>query len=142
MARREPPPPSSRLTRCSTVGAFGLDPLELDLGWDLDVSLDIQQPGRHPRNLGANIRGRFPRGNRIGATELAGVGQGESEGGAPDEAMGQLSLSDGRRIAYCHRADTQLTRGCAGIIFLCGFRSDMTGTKAGFLDSHCAARGL
>lgn len=27
-------------------------------------------------------------------------------------------------------------------MFLCGFRSDMTGTKAEFLDSHCAARGL
>jgi pimeloyl-ACP methyl ester carboxylesterase len=27
-------------------------------------------------------------------------------------------------------------------MFLCGFRSDMTGAKASFLDSHCAARGL
>jgi pimeloyl-ACP methyl ester carboxylesterase len=27
-------------------------------------------------------------------------------------------------------------------MFLCGFRSDMTGTKASFLDSRCAARGL
>lgn len=27
-------------------------------------------------------------------------------------------------------------------MFLCGFRSDMGGTKAEFLDSHCAARGL
>lgn len=27
-------------------------------------------------------------------------------------------------------------------MFLCGFRSDMTGTKASFLDTHCAARGL
>jgi pimeloyl-ACP methyl ester carboxylesterase len=27
-------------------------------------------------------------------------------------------------------------------MFLCGFRSDMTGTKAAHLDAHCAARGL
>jgi pimeloyl-ACP methyl ester carboxylesterase len=27
-------------------------------------------------------------------------------------------------------------------MFLCGFRSDMAGTKASLLDSHCAARGL
>jgi pimeloyl-ACP methyl ester carboxylesterase len=27
-------------------------------------------------------------------------------------------------------------------MFLCGFRSDMTGAKASLLDSHCAARGL
>lgn len=54
----------------------------------------------------------------------------------------QLALPDGRRIAYRQRKPTELTRGCAGIMFLCGFRSDMTGTKAEFLDAHCAARGL
>src|SRR5262249_58986061 len=60
----------------------------------------------------------------------------------PDDVMEQLLLPDGRQIAYRRRAGAQLTRGCAGIMFLCGFRSDMGGTKAEFLDSHCAARGL
>lgn len=69
---------------------------------------------------------------------MAGAGNSESE----RDALGQLSLPDGRRIAYRRRAAAELTRGCAEIVFLCGFRSDMTGTKASFLDSHCAARGL
>lgn len=69
---------------------------------------------------------------------MAEAGNSESE----RDALRQLSLPDGRQIAYRRRAATQLTRGCAGIMFLCGFRSDMTGTKASVLDSHCAARGL
>lgn len=77
---------------------------------------------------------------------MADVGQGEPVGepvGRPEgDAAGQLSLPDGRRIAYRCRAATELTRGCAEIMFLCGFRSDMTGTKASLLDSHCAERGL
>jgi len=47
-----------------------------------------------------------------------------------------LDLPDGRRIAY-HR--------CAGrrpgVVFLGGFRADMTGTKAGFLEAWAKARG-
>ncbi len=66
----------------------------------------------------------------------------DSQGGVSDDAPQQLSLPDGRQIAYRRRAGTELTRGCAEIMFLCGFRSDMTGTKATLLDSHCAARGL
>lgn len=77
---------------------------------------------------------------------MAGVGMRDSDGGvsgaAPGDSAGQLSLPDGRQIAYRHRAGAELTRGCAEIMFLCGFRSDMTGTKASLLDSHCAARGL
>ena len=52
------------------------------------------------------------------------------------ESAALLALPDGRRIAYRHRAPAQLTRGCAGIMFLCGFRSDMTGTKAEALAAH------
>lgn len=77
---------------------------------------------------------------------MADVGQGESAGesaGRPEgDTAGQVSLPDGRRIAYRRRPAAELTRGCAEIMFLCGFRSDMAGTKASFLDSHCAARGL
>lgn len=64
------------------------------------------------------------------------------KGESDSKAAAWLALPDGRRIAYRRRDATQLTRGCAGIMFLCGFRSDMTGTKASFLESHCAARGL
>ena len=52
-----------------------------------------------------------------------------------------LDLS-GRRLAYRTRIATDRTRDCAGILFLPGFRSDMSGTKATFLDEFCAARGL
>jgi pimeloyl-ACP methyl ester carboxylesterase len=48
----------------------------------------------------------------------------------------------GRRLAYRKRLATDRTRDCAGIIFLPGFRSDMAGTKATFLDDFCAAREL
>ncbi len=48
----------------------------------------------------------------------------------------------GRRLAYRKRLATDRTRDCAGILFLPGFRSDMAGTKATFLDDLCAARGL
>jgi pimeloyl-ACP methyl ester carboxylesterase len=48
----------------------------------------------------------------------------------------------GRRLAYRRRLATDRTRDCAGILFLPGFRSDMAGTKATFLDDFCAARGL
>jgi pimeloyl-ACP methyl ester carboxylesterase len=59
-------------------------------------------------------------------------------GGAPQI----LELPDGRRIAYRLRPAIDRTRHCAGIMFLGGFRSDMSGTKATFLDQFCAARGL
>ncbi|MFO1141350.1 MAG: alpha/beta hydrolase [Amaricoccus sp.] len=47
-----------------------------------------------------------------------------------------LDLGDDRRIAY-HRSEG---RG-PGVVFLGGFRSDMTGTKAQFLDDWARARG-
>jgi pimeloyl-ACP methyl ester carboxylesterase len=50
-------------------------------------------------------------------------------------------LADGRKIAYARRDSGPDARSRAGVVFLCGFRSDMTGSKATFLDSHCAARG-
>lgn len=57
-----------------------------------------------------------------------------------------LALEDGRRIAY-HRmraADESGDPSDArpGVVFLGGFRSDMTGTKATFLEDACRARGL
>jgi pimeloyl-ACP methyl ester carboxylesterase len=47
-----------------------------------------------------------------------------------------LDLPDGRRIAF-HRVAGALP----GVVFLGGFRSDMTGTKASFLDAWARGRG-
>src|SRR5438876_9318291 len=48
----------------------------------------------------------------------------------------RLARQDGATIAY-HR----LAGAAPGIVFLGGFRSDMTGTKALFLEEHCRRRG-
>ena len=47
-----------------------------------------------------------------------------------------LELPDGRRIAYARAAGA-----APGVVFLGGFRSDMTGTKATFLEAWARARG-
>jgi pimeloyl-ACP methyl ester carboxylesterase len=51
---------------------------------------------------------------------------------APD----RLTRNDGATIAY-HR----LAGAAPGVVFLGGFRSDMTGTKALFLEEYCRRRG-
>jgi pimeloyl-ACP methyl ester carboxylesterase len=48
-----------------------------------------------------------------------------------------LPRCDGARIAYRRAAGA-----APGIVFLAGLRSDMTGTKAGYLDCYCRRRGL
>lgn len=53
-----------------------------------------------------------------------------------------LELPDGSRLAYRRRLPTDRTRDCTGILFLSGFKSDMSGTKATFLDEFCEKRGL
>ena len=54
-----------------------------------------------------------------------------------DETTPQwLERLDGQRIAY-HRS----TGSGPGVVFLGGYASDMTGTKASFLDRWCAERG-
>ena len=57
---------------------------------------------------------------------------------APATATGRKSLArpEGATIAY-HR----LPGVAPGIVFLGGFRSDMTGTKALFLEEYCRRRG-
>lgn len=56
---------------------------------------------------------------------------------SPDEpAPAILTREDGATIAYHRRAGKS-----PGIVFLGGFMSDMTGTKARRLDAFCAARG-
>lgn len=66
-------------------------------------------------------------------------------------ATRRLELQDGRQIAYARRApaandltpngNQQKPAGLPGIVFLGGFASDMTGTKAMALDAYCAAAG-
>ncbi len=51
-----------------------------------------------------------------------------------------LDLGKGRRIAYRQRAAGRGAES-AGVVFLGGFRSDMTGTKAEHLDAWCAGQG-
>lgn len=48
--------------------------------------------------------------------------------------MQRLTLPDGIELAYRHSAGEAPT-----VVFLPGFRSDMTGTKASFLEEHCRA---
>ena len=59
---------------------------------------------------------------------------------APDQLHGAspqiLARADGATIAY-HR----LVGRSPGIVFLGGFRSEMTGTKALFLEDYCRSRG-
>jgi pimeloyl-ACP methyl ester carboxylesterase len=49
---------------------------------------------------------------------------------------GRLARPGGASIAYRDRPGKRPT-----VVFLGGFRSDMTGSKAAALDAHCAARG-
>jgi pimeloyl-ACP methyl ester carboxylesterase len=53
-----------------------------------------------------------------------------------DEETGTIRAPDGTPLAFRRRAG----RG-PGVVFLGGFHSDMTGSKAEFLDGWCAARG-
>lgn len=52
-----------------------------------------------------------------------------------------LTTTDGRRIAY-HKVNAQGSDNKPGLVFFGGFKSDMTGTKAVFLQDLCAALGL
>ena len=52
----------------------------------------------------------------------------------------KLSLPD-RELAYQQRNATLSKQSRLGIIFLGGFASDMTGTKASFIDAKCAEAG-
>jgi pimeloyl-ACP methyl ester carboxylesterase len=52
------------------------------------------------------------------------------------DAPSILTREDGATIGYRQRKGKSPT-----VVFLCGFRSDMSGTKAEALDAFCAARG-
>ena len=52
------------------------------------------------------------------------------------DAHSILTRDDGATIGYRRRDGKS-----PGVLFLCGFNSDMSGTKAESLDAFCAARG-
>ncbi|MFA6279226.1 MAG: alpha/beta hydrolase [Bdellovibrionales bacterium] len=58
-----------------------------------------------------------------------------------NHAPQRLTLPD-RQLAYQQRIATSENRHRAGLFFMGGFASDMTGTKAAFLDERCSAAGL
>jgi pimeloyl-ACP methyl ester carboxylesterase len=60
----------------------------------------------------------------------------ETPSSAAPERPAILSRADGATIAYHRRLGTG-----PGVVFLGGFMSDMTGTKATRLDAFCVARG-
>lgn len=78
----------------------------------------------------------------FGAFRRDGLGlaaRGRYKGGDPRRSMcmtDRLTTARGRHIAY-HRTEGQ----GAGIVFLGGFRSDMTGTKAVFLEDWAKRQG-
>ncbi len=56
---------------------------------------------------------------------------------------GAIDRPGGHRLAYHATPGAATTSGAApGVVFLGGFMSDMTGTKAMALEGHCRARGL
>ena len=68
------------------------------------------------------------------SSELSAISQQDNE---PD----YLEVAGGR-IAYHHMPATNASSNQPGVMFLGGFMSDMTGTKATFLEQHCKAAGL
>lgn len=83
--------------------------------------------------------GRAPFAKAAGLSAVSiGVSDVSVSGSAGPEAAGsqRLTCSDGAAIAYRQRAGSG-----PGIVFLSGFRSDMGGTKALFLDDYCRRRG-
>src|SRR3954466_1168939 len=59
-----------------------------------------------------------------------------------ESGIEQLQIDHGPVLAYRRRFASGDGAKRPGVVFLGGFRSDMTGTKASTLDEFCQARGL
>ena len=59
-----------------------------------------------------------------------------------ESGIAQLQIEHGSFLAYRRRFPSGAGVNRPGIVFLGGFKSDMTGTKASTLDEFCHARGL
>jgi pimeloyl-ACP methyl ester carboxylesterase len=57
------------------------------------------------------------------------------------DRSGILARADGASIAYHRLPATDAGRNLPGVIFLGGFKSDMTGTKASWIEAFCTTRG-
>ncbi len=53
-----------------------------------------------------------------------------------------LSNRRGQKLAYVKTPPQEIAKAMPYVLFLGGFKSDMTGTKAIFLEQHCHARGI
>jgi pimeloyl-ACP methyl ester carboxylesterase len=58
-----------------------------------------------------------------------------------ESGIAQLQIEHGSFLAYRRRSASGDGANAPGIVFLTGFKSDMTGTKASALDQFCQARG-
>jgi pimeloyl-ACP methyl ester carboxylesterase len=59
-----------------------------------------------------------------------------------ESGIAQLQIDHGSFLAYRRRFASRDGVNAPGIVFLTGFKSDMTGTKASVLDEFCHARGF
>jgi pimeloyl-ACP methyl ester carboxylesterase len=59
-----------------------------------------------------------------------------------ESGIAQLQIEHGSVLAYRRRFASRDGAKAPGIVFLGGFKSDMTGTKASTLDEFCQAHGL
>src|SRR6185369_2847115 len=59
-----------------------------------------------------------------------------------ESGIAQLQIEHGSFLAYRRRFASRDGVNAPGIVFLGGFKSDMTGTKASTLDDFCHARDL
>jgi pimeloyl-ACP methyl ester carboxylesterase len=59
-----------------------------------------------------------------------------------ESGIAQLQIEHGSFLAYRRRFASRDAGNAPGIVFLGGFKSDMTGTKASTLDDFCHTRGL
>jgi pimeloyl-ACP methyl ester carboxylesterase len=59
-----------------------------------------------------------------------------------ESGIAQLQIDHGSFLAYRRRFASGDGAKVPGIVFLSGFKSDMTGTKASALDAFCQTRGL
>ncbi len=53
-----------------------------------------------------------------------------------------LSNRRGQKLAYVKTPPQEIAKAMPYVLFLGGFKSDMTGTKAIFLEQHCRAQGI
>jgi pimeloyl-ACP methyl ester carboxylesterase len=113
----------------------------------------LTHPGLTSRWLASDSLGQQPLPLSVSASLLQAEPRtepGDSRAASASAPL-RLTLKDGRQIAYHRRTraandltahgNNELQTSLPGIVFLGGFASDMSGTKAMALDAYCAATG-